>query len=333
MNRQASVFNVLMAHEQNRKIRRAIVASGGLKEMDQMRRVFSTLLNSSKIASADATFWEDASDHLKDERTQNEFKEGLGTAYLTKIINEYKESFSRKFSGPFSLIRDVLKENGLVGKIHTFVDKAYNPSTPYEAKIAESLKKAGNFSSTLKMMGQLISARTPDEVAELTGSSYDEMRDYFNVGEDTNSDWALTKMEDLSQYIVSTPDTKLLVVKIGITVLKLSLVALLMKTALATVGLGVLKVVGVVLLLILITDSSATAQIIRKMGVSFATVGLGVIKDLGKAFKFLSRTTKDFYEKGKGWLKKIFRKAALRKIDWLLENNHNFRRSYLLTSI
>jgi hypothetical protein len=333
MNRQASVFNVLMAHEQNRKIRRAIVASGNVREMDQMRRVFSTLLNSSKVASVDATFWEDADDYLKDERTQNEVKEGLGTAYLTRIINEYKERFSRKFSGPFSLISDVMKERGLVGKIHTFVDKAQKPKTPYEAKIAESLKKAGDFSSTLKMMGQLISARTPQEVGVLTGSSYDEMREYFNVGEDTTSDWALTKMEDLSQYIVSTPDTKLLVVKIGITILKISLIALLAKTALATVGLGILKVVGVVLLIVLITDSTATAQIIRKMGVSFATVGLGVIKDLGKTFKFLGRTTRDFYEKGKGWLKKIFRKAALRKIDWLLENNHNFRRSYLLTSI
>jgi activator of 2-hydroxyglutaryl-CoA dehydratase len=58
MNRQASVFNVLMQHEQNRKIRRAIVASGGFREMDQMRRVFSTLLNSSKVASVDATFLE-----------------------------------------------------------------------------------------------------------------------------------------------------------------------------------------------------------------------------------------------------------------------------------
>jgi len=333
MNRQASVFNVLMQHEQNRKIRRAIVASGGFREMDQMRRVFSTLLSSSKVASVDATFWEDADDYLKDERTQNELKEGLGLAYLTKIINEYKKSFSRKFSAPFSLIKDVIKEKGLVNKLHNFVDKAHNPRTPYEAKIADSLRKAGSFSSTLKMMGQLISARTPEEIGELTGSSYDEMRDYFNVGEDTTADWAFTKMEDLSQYIVDIPDTQLLVVKVGVTILKISLIALLAKTALVTVGVGVLKVVGVVLLFVLITDTTATASFIRKMGVSLVTVGMGAIKDLGKAFKFLGRTTRDFYEKGKGWLKKIFRKAALRKIDWLLENNHNFRRSYLLTSI
>ena len=334
MNRQASVFNVLMQHEQNRKIRRAIVASGGFREMDQMRRIFSTLLTNSKVASVDATFWDEASGYLKDERTQRELKEGLGITYLTKIINEYKKSFSRKFSGPVSLIKDVLQEKGLVRKLHSFVDKAHNPRTPYEVKIAESLQKAGNFSSTLKMMGQLISARTPQEIGELTGSSYDEMRLYFNIEEGSKVDWATTTMEDLqNKYIINLPDTQLLVVKIGLTILKVALIALLAKTALVTVGLGVLKVVGVILLVVLITDTSATAQFIRKMGVSFATVGLGVVKDLGKAFKFLGRTTRDFYEKGKGWLKKIFRKAALRKIDWLLENNHNFRRSYLLTSI
>ena len=37
-----------------------------------------------------------------------------------------------------------------------------------------------------------------------------------------------------------------------------------MKTALATVGLGIVKVIGVVLIICLITDTKSTAQIIKE---------------------------------------------------------------------
>ena len=51
-NRKASINNVLVAHQQNQMIRRAILATGNAKEFEQMRRVYSAILSNSKTAYA-----------------------------------------------------------------------------------------------------------------------------------------------------------------------------------------------------------------------------------------------------------------------------------------
>ena len=52
-----------------------------------------------------------------------------------------------------------------------------------------------------------------------------------------------------------------------------------MKTALATVGITIVKVIAVLLIICILTDTKATAQIVRKLGIAFSTVGVGALKD------------------------------------------------------
>jgi hypothetical protein len=184
-------------------------------------------------------------------------------------------------------------------------------------------------------MGLLISARTPKQVAKVANVGVDELRDMMGIDKNdvTLTNWAVTKFSDLNQYVAGLPDTQLIVVKVGITILKTAAIALLMKTALATVGLGIVKVIGIVLLICLITDTKATAQIIRKLGVSFATVGVGVLKDLTKGFKFLKGLGTSIFEGGKSLFKKIFRRAAVQQIQQMLRENERFKRRYLYAQL
>lgn len=325
-NRQASIHNVLIAHEQNQMIRRAIIASGSMREFDRMRKVLSLIIGDSKTAYAGAM--DDAMEQLDNP----EVKDAVGLGYISEIINNFKEKLKGINKGEIDLVVDVIKEKGLVKKIHRLVDAGQKPKTEYELLIADRLKRAGEFSSTLKMIGMLISARTPAQVAKVAGVGTDELRDMLGVSpsEITLANWGITKWEDLNQYISKgIPDHKLIVVKLGLSILKASALALLMKTALASVGLGIVKILAVVLIITLITDTKATAQIIRKLGVSLATVGVGVIKDLTKSFKFLKDVGSKIWQGGKGLFKKIFRRASIERIQCLLRENSRFRQAYM----
>lgn len=324
-NRQASIHNVLVAHEQNQMIRRAILASGNTKEFERMRKVYSMILSDSKTAYAGTM--DDVVDQFDDPKVKNQ----IGLTYFSEIINNFKKRLFGVHKGEFTLIFNVLKSKGLVKKLHTFVDAGTKPKTEYERLIQERLKKAGNFSSTLKMMGQLISARTPHQVAEVAGVGINDLRDMMGIDpkDVTLANWGLTKWEDLSKYIAKgIPDHKLIVVKLGLSILKMSAIALLMKTSLAVVGVGIVKVLAVVLLVCILTDTKATAQIVRKLGVSAAALTPAILKDLAKGFKFLSGIAKNIWEGGKSLFKKIFRRAAIQQIQQMLRDNTRFRRAY-----
>lgn len=327
MRRQASIHNILVAHEQNMMIRRAILATGNSKEFERMRRVYSAILSDSRTAFSGSVPMDDVVDQLDDPEVKNQ----VGLAYFSEIINNFKERLFGLHKGEFTLIRNVIKSEGLVGKLHTLVDAGTKPKTEYEQIIQARLQKAGNFSSTLKVIGQLIAARTPQEVADVAGIGIEDMREMWGVERDaiTLGNWAQTKLENLSKYIATgIPDHKLIVVKLGMSILKVSAFALLMKTGLAVVGAGIVKVLAVVLLLCIITDTKATAQIVRKLGVSAIALAPAVLKDLAKSFKFLGGLAKSLWEGGKSLYKWVFRRAAVRQIHSMLRENPGFRLAY-----
>ena len=329
-NRQASIHNVLVAHQQNQIIRRAILATGNAREFDRMRRVYSTLIGNSKTAYAGTM--DDMMDVLNDPQAKNQ----LGLKYFSEIINNFKTKLFGVHKGEFTLIANVLKAKGLTRKLHTLVDAGNKPKTEYEKLISDRLQKAGNFSATLKMMGKLISARTPHQVSEVAGVGINDLRDMMGVDPKDVSitNWGLTKWEDLSKYIAKgIPDHKLIVVKLGLSILKVSALALLMKTSLAVVGVGIVKILAVILLICLLTDTKATAQIVRKLGVSAAALAPAVLKDLAKGFKFLGGVAKSMWEGGKSMFKKIFRRAAVRQIQQMLRENTRFRQAYSLAHV
>lgn len=329
-NRQASIHNVLVAHQQNQIIRRAILASGNAKEFDQMRRVYSAIISNSKTAYVGNM--DEVMDQLDDPQVKNQ----VGLTYFSEIINNFKTKLSGVHKGEFTLIANVLKAKGLTKKLHTLVDAGTKPKTEYERLIADRLQKAGNFSATLKVMGQLISARTPNQVAKVAGVGIDDLRDMMGIDpkEVTLTNWGLTKWDDLNKYIATgVPDHKLIVVKLGLSILKVSALALLMKTGLAVVGAGIVKILAVVLLICVLTDTKATAQIVRKLGVSVATLAPAIFKDLAKSFKFLGGVAKNIWEGGKSLFKKIFRRAAVRQIQRMLSENTKFRQSYALAQV
>jgi len=325
-SRQASIHNVLIAHEQNQMIRRAIIASGSMREFDRMRKVLSLVIGDTKTAYAGAM--DDAMEQLDNP----EVKDAVGMGYLSEIINNFKEKIKGINKGEIDLFVNVLKAKGLTKKVHVLVDAGTKPKTEYERLIASRLKSAGDFSSTLKVIGQLLSARTPAQVAKVAGTGTSEIRDMLGIDpkEITLANWGMTKWEDLNQYVsTGIPDHQLIVVKLGLSILKASAIALLMKTALATVGLGIVKILGVILLIVLISDTKATAQIIRKLGVSLAPVSVAVIKDLAKGFKFLKNVGSKIWEGGKSLFKKIFRRASIQQIHRLLRQNPRFRTAYM----
>lgn len=325
-NKQASIHNVLIAHQQNQMIRRAILASGNSKDFARMRKVYSMILSNNKTAYAGTI--DDAMDQLDNP----EVKEAVGLGYISEIINNFKQKLGSLHKGEFTLIGNVLKAEGLTRKLHVLVDAGNKPQTEYEQIIADRLERAGNFSSTLKMMGHLISARTPAEVAEVAGVGIDDLRDMMGIdkADITLPNWALTKWEDLNKYFVNIPDNKLIVVKLGLSILKVSAIALLMKTALAAVGVGIVKVVAAVLIFCLLTNTEATAQVIRKLGVSLAAIGPAVIKDLAKGFRFLKDVGSKIWESGKSFFNKIFRRAiAVQQIRNMMRSNPRFRQAYL----
>jgi len=328
-NKQASIHNILVAHQQNQMIRRAILASGNSPEFERMRRVYSMILSNSKTAFSGAGTMDDVMDQLDNP----EVKEQVGLTYISEIINHFKEKLFGLHKGEFTLIGNVLKARGLTRKLHVLVDASHKPKTEYERIIANRLESAGSFSETLKVMGQLISARNPYEVAQVAGVGTDEIRDALGITnrrEITLPNWAMTKWENFNKSTFrNMPDHKLIVVQLGITIAKVSLFALLKGTALATVGLGALKVVGVLLLICLITDTKSTAQIVRKIGVSTAALAPAVIKDLAKGFRFLGDISSRIWEGGKSLFKKIFRRAAVQQIQEMLRNNSRFRQAYL----
>ena len=324
-NRQASIHNVLVAHQQNQMIRRAILASGDSPEFDRMRRVYSMILNDSKTAYAGTM------DDVIDQLDNPEVRETVGFGYLTEILNRFKGKLDGVHKGEFTLIANVLKAKGLTKKLHTLVDAGTKPKTEYERLIQSRLKKAGNFSATLKMMGQLISARTPNQVAKVAGVGINDLRDMMGIDpkDVTLTNWGLTKWEDLNKYVATgIPDHKLIVVKLGLSILKISALALLMKTGLAVVGAGVVKVLAVILLICILTDTKATAQIVRKLGVSLAALTPAVIKDLTKGFKFLKGVGKSILDGGRSLFKKIFRRAAVLQIQQMIRENTRFKRAF-----
>lgn len=326
-SRTASIHNILLAHEQNQVLRRAIIASGNKKEFESLRKVYSMILSDSKTALSGAM--DTAIEHFDDP----EVKDQVGLSYFSEIINNFKEKLLGLHKGEFTLIANVIKANGLVKKLHVLVDAGTKPKTEYESLIQSRLRAAGDFSSTLKMMGQLIAARTPNQVAEVAGVGINDLREMMGIdpSDITIANWGLTKWEDLSKYIAKgIPDHKLIVVKVGLTILKVSAIALLMKTSLAVVGVGIVKVLGVILLLCLLTDTKATAQIIRKLGVSAAALAPAVLKDLVKGFKFLKDIGTSLWEGGKSFFKKLFRNAAVREVHRLLNSNEWFRQAYSL---
>jgi hypothetical protein len=324
MRRQASIHNVLVAHEQNMMIRRAILATGSSREFEQMRKVYSAILGGSKTAYSDVMG--DALDQLDDPRTVD----AVGAGYLAEITDKFKNKLRSINVGEINLVMDVLKEKGLVKKLHRLVKAGTKPKTEYEHLIASRLKSAGDFSSTLKMMGKLISAKTPAQMAKVSGTGVKDLRDMMGVDvkDDTLANWAITSFENLNNYVINMPDHKLIVVKVGLSLLKASAVALLMKTALATVGLTIVKIIAVLLIICVLTDTKATAQLVRKLGIALSTVGVGALKDLIKGFKFLKGLGESVWEGGKSLYKKIFRRAAVLQVQSMLRENPRFRRAY-----
>lgn len=324
-NRKASIHNVLVAHQQNQMIRRAILATGNSREFESMRKVYSMILNDGKTSNAGTM------DDVMNQLDNPEVKDAVGVGYTTEIINKFKTKLFGLHKGELTLISNALKAKGLTKKLHTLVDAGTKPKTEYERLIADRLQKAGNFSATLKMMGQLISARTPHQVAKVAQIGLDDLRDIMGIDPNstTLANWGMTKWEDFNKSVFrDLPDHKLVVVHVGVTILKVSIIALLAKTALASVGLGIIKIVGVILLICLLTDTKATAQIVRKFGVSFAALAPAVIKDLSKGFKFLKNVGQNLWEGGKSLFKKIFRRAAVQQIEQMLRENTRFRRAY-----
>ena len=329
-NRQASIHNVLVAHQQNQMIRRAILATGNAREFERMRRVYSAILSNSKTAYAGTM--DDMMDQLDDPQVKNQ----VGLSYFSEIINNFKEKLFGIHKGEFTLIGNVLKAKGLTKKLHTLVDAGTKPKTEYERLIQSRLQKAGNFSATLKMMGQLISARTPNQVADVAGVGINDLRDMMGIDpkDVTLANWGLTKWDDLNKYVATgIPDHKLIVVKLGLSILKVSALALLMKTGLAVVGAGIVKVLAVILLICILTDTKATAQIVRKLGVSAAALAPAVFKDLTRSFKFLGGVARNIWEGGKSLFKKLFRRAAVRQIQQMLRENARFRQAYSLAHV
>ena len=150
-NRQASIHNVLVAHQQNQMIRRAILATGNSREFDRMRKVYSMILNDGKTATSETMAV------AVEQLDSPEVRDAVGVGYVTEIINKYKEKIKGINKGEINLVSNFLKERGLTKKLHVLVNAGVRPKTEYERLIASRLEKVGNFSATLKMIGLLIS--------------------------------------------------------------------------------------------------------------------------------------------------------------------------------
>ena len=336
-NKQASIFNVLIAHEQNQKIRRAILASGNRADMAEMRKAFSILINNSRTASQKEV------ETLLNNTDSPEVKEKVGLSYLTEILKHYKEKFIQVVFGTKEDWAEVKRLTKQLGR--EVNDYAYDSAVRWTkgewsigGLIAGKLKEAGSFSSTLGVLGDLLSARTPQELADLVDKDFHEMRAYFGVERkrrdeyeneaDMIPDWFFEEWRSINKHIAGFPDYKTNVYYTGIAVLKHILMYFLAKTALGALGGWFIQLLAAELLYNIITGEESTELSLRKLGISFSLIPTKIIKDIAKGFSFLKGKASEYISRGWEKFKGLFRRAAVERINYLLQTDRQFRLAY-----
>jgi len=311
------------------KIKRAVIA-GQKSGHSEMARVYGHLLRrGGRVASNSLG---DVSQHFASAMAGDAtLRESLGLTYLQEIINQTADKISSTARSAISIISDFLSREGLSGKVDYLIKATFKPTTKLEQVIAGRLGQTKKDpAGTLTMMGHLLSASTPQDFANVLNLSFAQMRDLFGVSENLppsmgSGSWFMQKWEQVSQYVVGMEDAKLLVVKVGLTILKVAILSLLFGTPLAAVGSKVLSIVVVLVVLVILTNKRTTANIIRKMGISLAVFTSGFLIDLVKGFKFLGSVGGDMLNQ----VKSLFKSAAVREINHLLSTDMNFRKAYL----
>ena len=274
--------------------------------MAEMRMVFSILINSSRTASQKEV------ETLLNNTDSPEVKEKIGLSYLTEILKHYKEKFSgylEREKEDFKKVKILTKKLNLelsdLADDYERREKKLGRS-PLGKLITDRLKDAGSFSSTLGVLGDLLSARTPQELADLVDKEFHEMRAYFGVKRwyeyedeaDLIPDWFFSEWKNINKHIAGFPDYYYIVYHVDIAALKLYLMAFLAKTALGALGIGVIQILAGVLLYNIITGKEATDLGLRKLGISFSLVTKGVIKDIAKGFSFLKGKASEYISRG-----------------------------------
>jgi len=315
--------NIAETYLLEQTIKRAIKASQKVDGYDEAARIYGHLLRKgSRVASSSLS---DVSMHFTNEVEANpSLREKLGLTYLQEIINHTAESISSKAKSSIRAISTFLEQQGLAGKMDYLINSTFKPRTGYELLLAKKLKQAGGASQTLAFMGTLLSASTPKDFAGMLGITFAEMRDLFGVSEGEGDSWFIKKWESFSNYLVELEDAKLLVVKVGFTIVKLSILSLLFGTPLAAIGHHALQIVVGLVVLVLLTNKKTTANIIRKMGISLAVFSTSLLLDLTKFFKYLVSIGGDLLSS----VRNLFKRAAVREIHHFVKTDPHFREAF-----
>ena len=325
-NRKVDVQAIILAHEQNKKIKRAVLAFGDRKDMDPQRKIYSYLLKNTQGKTALLPTMNEINFYFKQNpQAKEKIQEALGIKAIADISNNLKNNIRAKV-GPFmETINSFAESKGLSNKLHLISKKVRKPKNGFEEAIVKTLKSTGNASETLRVLGGLFQANTPIQIMKVTGVSANTLKKELGVREHMLID----KLDATMNYFADIEDAKIYGFKIAMAIIKGSLLALLMSTPLSAIGVGIIKFLVVVLIGIIITDKKVTASFLRKSGVAFGAIPLAVVKDLVRYFPFLKWKVEEVIPKMKGIFKKIFRRAAIEEIDYLLKSDVQFKRAYL----
>jgi hypothetical protein len=316
----------------NKKLKRAILAFEQFPEYQEHMRVYGNLLRSEgRIASNQLR---DFTRHFANESSpeMGELNKELGGLYFTQYIKDMVSNISSASSKALSEIRVILKERGLLGQVGELIGS--NPKTLFEQALQKSFNAIKGHSSILNRISALLNASTPQELANVSGISIGVLAKSFGYEGDERG-FLFSKWEGLNQKVVNLPDWKFLIVKVGLTILKVSILAILMKTAPAIVGAGILKTIGILATVCLILGISSTTYIMKKLMLFLPVFGAGVIEDIAKALGFakmkaqqLVESAKEFSSELANSVRTVFKKKASLEIDFILRTQPQISRVY-----
>jgi hypothetical protein len=318
----------------NQKLKRASIAFEQFPEFQEHSRVYGNLLRSEgRIASSRL---KDFTSHFASVGVMTpemgEINKELGGLYFTQYIKDMISDISSTSSKALFEIRMILKERGLLGQVGKLIES--NPKTLFEEALRKSFNSIKGESSILNRISALLNTNTPQELAKISGISIGVLAESFGY-EGEERGFLLSKWDAINQKVVNLPDWKFLVVKVGLTILKVSVLAILMKTAPAVVGAGILKTIGVLATVCLILGISSTTFIMKKLMLFLPVFGAGVIEDLEKALGFAKKKTQELAESAKEFsselansVTKLFKKKACLEIDFILRTQPQISRVY-----
>lgn len=354
-------------------LKRASLACEGRRDLVDTQSVLMqvALLTGERYGdkTASAVDWNQMANFLKTSAVVSEdLKIEIGLQTFAKIINSIHDKWTAAVGPWKGYISEFISKKGLVSKKDLFVKKVRkpDPNNYLEMAISRTLKSAGDASDTLRALGAIIAAKTPQQMAKALGVTFEEFEENIVAMNiplfDTKKEDARVQDDHLRSFskgykgftdiFAFMEETKIFGVKLAIGTVKASLLAFFLGTPLAAVPMVVLKMLGAVAVMLFFTDKKATANILRKVSILGWAMPTYLLNDLGRAFKGiknLAGTIKDWWqglgkkepalleadgfvppEEEKALLKRLFKKAAAYEITQLAKSDPAYREALRL---